>query len=217
MSDLDYYKHIRYDVLAHVPKGIRRALTIGCGEGHTEAQLVSSGVEVFGVELNPEAAKAAAGNGIKILCGDALKTEIAPGEIPFDCLIYADVLEHMADPETVLRGHVKLLAPGGVVVVSVPNFRHYSVLSQLFWSGHIRYTEAGILDRTHLRITTRRLIEEWFAGAGLTVTEIDYRIPRRRDRLISTLSFGLLREFLASQVIIVGRGGSASPAAKPVL
>lgn len=213
----EYYSHVRQDILAHVPKRVRRVLSIGCGSGRTEAELVARGVDVTGVELNPDAAKIASQAGIKVICGDASENSaaLAAGP-PFDCIIYADVLEHIQDPESVLREHVKFLAPGSTVIVSVPNFRHYSVFSQLFLSGHIRYTDAGIFDRTHVRITTRRMIEQWFAEVGLTVTEVEYVIYRRRDRLISILSLGLLREFLASQVIVVAHGKGISPTETPV-
>ena len=207
-----YYSHVRRDILAHVPKGVHRVLSIGCGSGCTEAELVARGDEVTGVELNPDAAKIAAQAGIKVICGDASENSAALAAGPqFDCIIYADVLEHIQDPESVLQEHIRFLAPGGIVIVSVPNFRHYSVFSQLFLGGHIRYTDAGIFDRTHVRITTRRMIEEWFAGVGLAVNEVEYIIYRRRDQLFSRIVFGLFREFLASQVIIVGHRKGASP------
>ena len=211
-EDTLYYSHVRKDILAHVPQGVRRVLSVGCGRGCTEAELVARGIEVTGIELNPEAAKLAALAGIKVICGDASENSAAlAASQPFDCLIYADVLEHIQEAESVLREHIKYLAPGSTVIVSVPNFRHYSVFSQLFFAGHVRYTDAGIFDRTHVRMTTRRMIEEWFAGAGLSVKDVDYRINRRRDRCLSTLSFGLLREFVAVQVIIVGCRNGASP------
>ena len=165
---------------------------------------MARGIEVTGVELDPDAAKSAALAGINVICGDARAATLS-GTHLFDCLIYADVLEHLPDPESIIRDHVHLLTPNAAVIVSVPNFRHYSVLSQLFFSGHVKYRDAGIFDRTHLRITTRRMVQEWFDGVQLSTTLIDYRIHRRRDRLLSLLSLGMFREFLALQVIVVGQ------------
>lgn len=126
------------------------------------------------------------------------------GEL-YDCIIYGDVLEHIPDPLSVLQRHVASLKKNGTVIVSVPNFRHYSVLRQLFVHGHVRYADAGILDRTHLRITTRKMVLEWFELAGLILTFLKYILPRRRYKLISAASLGLLREFLATQILAVGR------------
>jgi len=205
VTAMKYYSHVRHDVLAHVPQGVRRVLSIGCGAGCTEAHLVARGIDVTGVELDAEAGKAAALAGVNVIHGDAGDAKLSAGGHPFDCLIYADVLEHLPDPESVIRDHVQLLAPDAAIIISIPNFRHYSVFSELFLSGHVRYRDAGILDRTHVRITTRRMVQEWFDGIGLATVRIDYRIHRRRDRLLSLLSFGFLREFLAYQVIVVGQ------------
>jgi 16S rRNA A1518/A1519 N6-dimethyltransferase RsmA/KsgA/DIM1 with predicted DNA glycosylase/AP lyase activity len=53
-----YYGHFRGSILEHVPTEARRVLSVGCGEGVTEAELVKRGAEVVGIELNNEAAVA---------------------------------------------------------------------------------------------------------------------------------------------------------------
>jgi hypothetical protein len=90
-------------------------------------------------------------------------------------------------------------------VISVPNFRHYSVFSRLFLRGDIGYEDAGIFDRTHVRITTRKLVRKWVEAFGPEQTECHYIIHRRRDRLISAVTLRTMREFLAKQVIITAR------------
>lgn len=199
-----YFTHLRTDVLAMIPAGARSFLSVGCGSGRTEAELVGRGCRVTGIELDAGAAAAARERGLEMLDGDASEIDAQLAGRRFDCLIYADVLEHIADPVAVLRRHVALLAPGGCAVVSVPNFRHYSVFRDLFLRGHVRYADAGIFDRTHLRVTTRRMVEEWFAEVGLVADAADYRIWRRRDAYISGALLGLFREFIAGQVILRG-------------
>ena len=89
--------------------------------------------------------------------------------------------------------------------MSVPNFRNYSVFWELFVKGHVIYKDAGILDRTHLIITTRRTVLDWFDKAGLIVTHYHYSITGRRNRLISTCLLGLAREFIANQIGLVAK------------
>jgi SAM-dependent methyltransferase len=137
-----------------------------------------------------------------VILGDADSTLPALEGRSFDCLIYADVLEHIRDPEAVLRAHLKHLRPNGSVVISVPNFRHHSVFRALFIRGIPPYTDAGIFDRTHVRLTTRRLVEQWGSACGLVVSKRHYALWRRRDRLISAATAGLLKEFLAHQVLV---------------
>jgi 2-polyprenyl-3-methyl-5-hydroxy-6-metoxy-1,4-benzoquinol methylase len=200
-----YYEWFRSDVISAVPPDAKTVLSVGCAAGQTEAELVKRGIKVVGVEINPEAAKIARVRGLTILEGDVSEIDVAVAGEFYDCIIYADVLEHLPDPLAVLQRHVAALKKNGTVIVSVPNFRHHSVFQQLFVHGHVHYTDAGILDRTHLRITTRKMVIEWFELAGLRKVLVKYVIPRRRDRLISAVSLGLFREFLATQILVVGR------------
>ncbi len=199
-----YYKWFRSDIVSIVPPSAKCVLSVGCATGITEAELVKRGIKVIGIEINHEAAALARQHGLMVLEGDASEVDISQVGESFDCLIYSDILEHLPSPVAVLRRHIRKLKPGGIVYVSVPNFRHYSVLWDLFIRGHIRYRDAGILDRTHLRVTTRKMVLEWFAQVGLIPTSCQYIIYSRRHKLISACLFGLPREFLAVQIALVG-------------
>ena len=207
-----YYQWLRTDILRHVPRTAQHVLSVGCGAGATEAELVSRGVDVVGVEINHKAAAVARARGLSVIEGDAQAVSSDLAGPSFDCLIYADVLEHLADPLSVLRDHCAHLKLGGVVIISVPNFRHYRVFNELFVRGLVRYQEAGILDRTHLRITTRRMVLEWLEQVGVQPTECEYLMSQRRERIIAALSLGLLKDFVARQVIITGRKLESSAA-----
>lgn len=188
-----------------VPPDAKAVLSVGCGAGRTEAELVKRGVKVVGVEINPDAAKIARERGVTVLEGDATKIDVNIGYEPYDYIIYADIMEHLPDPVGMLKRHVRSLKAGGTVYVSIPNFRNFSVFWQLFILGRIRYQDAGILDKTHLRITTRKMVIEWLDQAGLVLTSYHYSIPGRRNRLISACLFGLAREFIAAQIGLVAR------------
>ena len=94
------------------------------------------------------------------------------------------------------------------MIISVPNFRYYSVLWQLAIRGHIQYVDAGILDRTHLRITTRRMVVDWLSQVGLHTVSWTYKITRRRDKIISAVCLQLAAEFIARQIIVIGSSQS---------
>lgn len=83
-------------------------------------------------------------------------------------MILADVLEHLADPWETLRQVRRVLAPGGTVVASIPNVRHWQVVRDLL-EGRWEYAEAGILDRTHRWFFTRRSLARLFEETGFTV------------------------------------------------
>jgi 2-polyprenyl-3-methyl-5-hydroxy-6-metoxy-1,4-benzoquinol methylase len=200
----------RDDILALVPVEAKRVLSCGCGSGLTEETLVRRGANVLGIEVDPAAAGVARLRGLRILAQNLEGDSASLPDESFDCMIYADVLEHLRDPETVLRAQRAHLMPGGAIVVSVPNFRNFSVLWQLFVRGHVHHTDSGILDRTHMKLTTRRLVESWLGMLDMNVDDVRYKMNRRRDRVLSLLTLGVFDEWLATQILVVARDTRAN-------
>ncbi|MBL4741239.1 MAG: methyltransferase domain-containing protein [Sneathiella sp.] len=203
-EEQEYFGHSRQDVLAHVPDGVSAILSLGCGFGQMEKTLVDKGCSVVGIELSPEAAAIASSNGLEVIAKPA---DVGIKDLEgrqFDCVLLSDVLEHLTDPVSIFKSCVDLLAPGGTVVVSIPNFRHISVFHAIFIKGIVPDVEAGIFDRTHLRITTRKLIEKWFADNNINPKNCHYNLPGRLQRAGSFLSFGLLNEIISKQVVLSG-------------
>ena len=103
--------------LRHLPAQ-GRAFEVGCGEGWMLRALRDRGWRVVGSERSTDGARAAvAANGIAMFVGDL--TALGAGR--FDLVILFQVLEHLSDPFAALRNGARLLAPGGVMVVAVPN------------------------------------------------------------------------------------------------
>jgi SAM-dependent methyltransferase len=126
---------------------------------------------------------------------------------PFDCIITADVLEHLRDPWRVLACATSLLDAGGVVVVSLPNVRHWTVIRALLWNGSWHRRPAGIFDATHLRWFTLNDAQELLDSANLVTTAVSrkYWEPHTLRPLIRLLDHTPLRAFFAYQHILVGR------------
>jgi 2-polyprenyl-3-methyl-5-hydroxy-6-metoxy-1,4-benzoquinol methylase len=200
----NYYDRIHQDIIDVVPTSAKCVLSVGCAAGASEEEIVKRGVKVVGIELDPTAAAIARQRGLIVLQGDVSEIDISKVNEFFDCLIYADILEHLPNPAAVIRQHVTRLLPDGIVYISVPNFRRYSVFWQLFVRGRVDYVDGGILDCTHLRITTRKMVEQWFYSAGIKVMDCRYKIQGVRDKLISACLLGLAKEFVALQVCLVG-------------
>ena len=73
----------------------------------------------------------------------------------FDLILLLDVLEHTATPEQFLNEILELLAPGGTILISVPNIAHWSIRFSLLF-GIFNYTDRGLLDKTHLQFFARK-------------------------------------------------------------
>jgi 2-polyprenyl-3-methyl-5-hydroxy-6-metoxy-1,4-benzoquinol methylase len=187
-------------------------LDIGCAAGALGAGLRARGAHVTGVEVDPEFAAAARERLDEVMEGD-IEQALAGGRIegPFDCVVAADVLEHLRDPWAVVRRAAALLAADGRVVVSVPNVRFFETFWQLGVLGRWPRRDAGIFDRDHLRWFTRRDAAELLEQAGLEVVETRalYRLRPLGSRFDG--AFGALiarvpgvRDFFAFQFLIVG-------------
>ena len=87
---------------------------------------------------------------------------------PFDIVVAADVIEHVRHPEAVLDGVHDVLAPGGVLVASIPNFAHWYPRLRVL-AGRFDYDRRGILDATHLRFFTHRSFERLARERGWRV------------------------------------------------
>lgn len=173
----DYYADPRPDIQRLVTAGGSRFLDVGCGSGELGAALKGSGAFVAGIELHSESAQRARERLDVFVEGDVLSVSLPFEEGEFDYIVFADVLEHMPDPEAVLARVLPYLKPDGRVVVSVPNYRFYSVLLRLIFDRW-EYTSHGIRDRTHLRIFTRHVLVRLLEGAGLRVERLErnYRL-----------------------------------------
>src|SRR3954464_4987045 len=97
------YERARPEILEHVPRTARRVLDLGCATGTTGAALKArQAAHVTGVEREPDYAREAAERLDQVVVGDVEQLDTARlGR--FDCLIAADVLEHLVDPWGALR------------------------------------------------------------------------------------------------------------------
>ena len=86
------------------------------------------------------------------------------GRQQFDVILFSDMLEHLADPLDVLMRHYQLLAPGGQMLISLPNVAIWNVRLALLL-GRFEYGDTGTLDRTHMRFFTRRSFRRFLGDA----------------------------------------------------
>lgn len=182
----------RGDLAAKIPVGARSVLDVGCSRGQTARLLRDAGVaRIVGVE--PDSGDAAEASSVcdRVLA-TALEeiTEEFPGE--FDAILFGDVLEHLIDPSAALVKVRPWLSPGGVVIASVPNIGHWSVVSELL-EGRFDYVPYSILSGTHIRFFTRRTIRDLFEACGYGVESVSTVVFPTSPAGAQTLAF--LRTF----------------------
>jgi methionine biosynthesis protein MetW len=182
----DAYESSRPEVRALVPPRTRRILDLGCASGAVGAALKArEDVEVVGVERDAAYAADARRRLDRVVEADVEGFAARAGELGrFDCLIAADVLEHLVDPWRALRDYAGLLEPGCRAVVSLPNVASW----QTYWAlarGSWPRRPEGIFDATHLRWFTLKDAWELCEQAGLEVEAV-HRIswPGRGRRVL---------------------------------
>lgn len=149
--------------------GGRRLLDVGTADGFLARRLSEQGWQVTGIERDADSARQAQPHCSRVLVAD-LNRALPEMEGRFETILYGDVLEHLSDPEAVFQGLNRFLAPGGTVIVSMPNIAHLSVRAGLLF-GRFGYTERGILDRTHLRFFTLKSFREFLRQGGIRTLE----------------------------------------------
>ncbi|MFP7733915.1 glycosyltransferase [Priestia aryabhattai] len=158
---VNYFMFPRPEVVNLVPNGVKRVLEIGCGMGAMAVELKERyKCKVVGVEIDSKVAKFAKYNLDKVYSDDIEVFDVSElGR--FDCIICADVLEHLRDPWTVVQKLSNLLEKGGYMVISIPNAANIEVIKSLI-QGDFTYKDAGLLDKTHLRFFTRKTLPKLF-------------------------------------------------------
>ncbi|KFN51317.1 class I SAM-dependent methyltransferase [Arenimonas composti] len=109
----------------------RRVLDAACGEGYGSALLAAAGARsVLGVDLDGATVEHARGRygdaaNLRFEVADAAALDALP-DAGFDLITSFETLEHLQAQEALLAGFARLLAPGGILLVSTPDKRQYS-------------------------------------------------------------------------------------------
>lgn len=184
------------NILRDLPKGLD-VLDVGCGSGVHGAELERvHSHRVVGVDLSVASIQKAKSRLAEAYVADVTQPEFYPffGVHKFDVIVFSDILEHLYDPSDVLTRHFALLAPGGRVLISLPNVAIWNVRLSLL-SGRFEYQDTGTLDRTHIRFFTRRTFRNFAREAGLAIQE-------------SRTTPGILRPFVPWIKRIYGQAGA---------
>lgn len=173
----------------------KQALDVGAAQGFVGQLLQGSGISIDAIEPDAECAELCRPWYRRVCPCTVEQAELAAAT--YDCVICADVLEHVVDPAGVLRQLRRSATPDAAFIVSVPNVAHLAVRLMLL-AGRFPRMDRGILDRTHLHFFTRDTAVDMLRDGGLEVESVSatgvpleelFRSPWQQKRLIPALSF----------------------------
>lgn len=205
----NYFGSQRADVLPLVPTSARKFLDVGGGEGNFLALIKAKREsETYLVEFDTAVANQAALSSRvdHVWSGDFLEFQTP---FKFDCITFLDMLEHVEFPGRHLERAGTMLSPEGVVIVSIPNVGHWSVVADLL-EGRWDYVADGIHCITHLRFFTEKSISDLFCAAGFEVLRTErVHVPAPQQWLGHWANTGGLKVDTASletyAYLVVGR------------
>jgi glycosyltransferase involved in cell wall biosynthesis len=148
-----------------------RVLEIGTATGYLTSEMAKLGSRVTGVEQDEEMANVAQEFCDKMVVGD-VETMNFEGFGSFDAIIFGDVLEHVRNPQVVLRRISGLLKRDGKVLLSLPNVANIWVRLNLLF-GRFNYSRVGILDESHLQFFTLHSSKKLATDSGLDVIGVN--------------------------------------------
>jgi len=194
----DYYGQQRPELVAMLPESLGRVLDVGCGAGGVGRTLREHATRLVELDADEQAAALAREVYDEVLIGD-VDARLGELEPAFDTILAYDVLEHLANPASVLRRLRAVAAPGALLHVSVPNARHFTLVRDLVFHGTFGYTEMGHRDSTHVRWLTRADLVALLRDAGWSVERTAHAELSRPGRLAERLTGGLSAEFTVYQ------------------
>jgi 2-polyprenyl-3-methyl-5-hydroxy-6-metoxy-1,4-benzoquinol methylase len=157
--------------IARLLKEIRPAtiLDVGAAQGILGQLLTDSGMTIDAIEPNPTWADAA-----KPFYRTVMNSTVESANLSdntYDCIVCADVLEHLPDPLSTLKRLRQAAKPDATFIISLPNVAHLAVRTMLLF-GRFPKMERGILDKTHLQFFTKDTAQNLLTEAGLRTKRI---------------------------------------------
>lgn len=149
---------LRAALQSRLPAGRLRLVELGCGTGNVLEALRDFG-DTIGIEIDDRLRAVALARGLDVRAGSL------PDQVPLepgtaDVVLLLDVLEHLDAESAGLAVARNVLAPGGVLVVTVPAY-------QWLWSAHD-------VHLGHQRRYTRARLRQAVEGAGFVVERVSY-------------------------------------------
>ncbi len=159
----------------------KRVLEIGAGPGSITKHLRhTNDCRITALELDGEAIKKLMPYCEQIYQADLnspVWSDLLKDEGRFDVVVAADVLEHVYEPQVILKQMAAFMNDDGCVVISVPHIGHSAIHACLL-NEDFSYRDWGLLDKTHIRFFGIKNIQSLIENAGLKIVQAEYVVRR---------------------------------------
>ena len=173
--------YLRFMTLAHEPAG--KLLDVGCGGGRFLNRMKRHGWSVEGIDFDEQATrKVTVRYGIKTHVGDLAQCALPANS--FDVITMSQTIEHLYDPKATLQESLRVLKPGGLLVITTPNADSLGASEfGAFWRGWEAPRHLHLFSVASLQLLTQHagfaVIEARTYSAGSAVV---YRVSRSNQQ-----------------------------------
>lgn len=212
VKEKNYFSNTRIDLIRLLPEmKAGKVLEVGAGSGDTLLEIKKRNLasKVVGIELMEIPNSNQRDKDIDSFhFGNIEEFNLSLISEQFDAIICGDVLEHLVDPWLVVKRLSSLLVKGGVFIISVPNITEIKTLKKIFINKDFRYSDEGVLDKTHLRFFCKKNVKDLFPKELKhikTIPSFKLNPAQNTRKQLNSLSFGLLEEYLTVQYLAIAR------------
>jgi len=199
LGSKDYYEPCREDIIRCLPTQPGRVLSIGCGWGATEKELLDRGWQVVGIPLDAVIGSCAEARGVGTTAPNFEAAFRSLKGQKFDGILVSEVLQYLPDPVQILDRCKSLISPGGVLVGSVLNFEYLGIW-RLILEGKIPWRCITDFQRAGVQFSNRKRIFQWLKKAGYKNLRLLWTFEKRNQKP-ARLTGGLVDRFLASRIV----------------
>jgi ubiquinone/menaquinone biosynthesis C-methylase UbiE len=196
-SELDDVYGTDDRIVQHLAQNIdlpgRVVLEVGAGTGRDADKLAARGAMVFALDYSEESLDLM-GRSIRravyIVCGDGFRLPFR--DETFDVVFHQGLLEHFKNPGDMLDEHRRVLKPGGLLLVDVPQrYHYYTVLKHILivmgkwfagWETEFSLGELrGLLERRGMQVIAvyghNPSPPIWYRGVRKVLLKMRLRLP----------------------------------------
>lgn len=162
------HRYSSHDLIIQLVGKDKAVLDLGCGAGNLSRKLKANQNFVVGVDIKKNLSS-------QENCDEFIQEDLDKKDrfdkidlSRFDLILCADVIEHLKNPDELLNNIREKMKLKAKVILSVPNVANIVVRFSLLF-GRFSYSDAGILDKGHLRFFTHSAIKDLIKEAGFKI------------------------------------------------
>lgn len=166
-ADLGLHDQIADRLCSEVKKH-GEILDFGAGEGALSARLSDLGYRVTAADMDSDNFKCKEANFFKLNFNSSVEIEsfVTANEGRFDAVLGVEVIEHVQDQWLYARNLMRMLKPGGVVLITTPNTESWMSRLQFFRTGRFHQFSDADLSYGHINPITPWELKLVMTGAN---------------------------------------------------